>query len=186
MDTFYGGKNLFIAYEYIETDLTKIIFNKTIALTEKLIKGIMYQILLGLNEIHKFNVIHRDIKPDNILVSKNGVVKIADFGMARIIASPGRAMTRNIVTRWYRPPEIFFGAKYYSFSVDMWGIGCILAELYQKKPLFTGNNDFETLAQIFSVTGVADVKNILYRKMFGLDVMNSRISFLFLKVMSNQ
>jgi len=167
--------------------LTKIVFNKSIALTEKLIKGIMFQILLGLNEIHKFNVIHRDIKPDNILVSKNGAIKIADFGMARIIASPGRAMTRNIVTRWYRPPEIFFGAKYYSFAVDMWGIGCILAELYQKKPLFTGNNDFETLAQIFSVTGVADVLLIYKdRKVYGLDVMNCLISFLFQKGMLKQ
>ena len=101
------------------------------------------------------------MKPDNILISKNGIVKIADFGMARIIASPGREMTRNIVTRWYRPPEIFFGSKFYAFSVDMWAVGCILAELYQKKPIFTGNNDFDTLAQIFSVVGIADVKDIV-------------------------
>lgn len=140
----------------------------------------MYQIISGLNEIHKFNVIHRDIKPENILVSKNGVLKIADFGMARIIASPGRAMTRNIVTRWYRPPEIFFGSKYYSYAVDMWAIGCILAELYQKKPLFTGNHDLDTLSQIFSVTGVADVFIIYLRKQYGLDVMNYLILYLFL------
>ena len=149
-------------------------------MSEKLIKGLMYQIISGLNEIHKFNVIHRDIKPENILVSKNGVLKIADFGMARIIASPGRAMTRNIVTRWYRPPEIFFGSKYYSYAVDMWAIGCILAELYQKKPLCTGNHDLDTLSQIFSVTGVADVFIIYLRKQYGLDVMNYLILYLFL------
>ena len=120
----------------------------------------MQQVLSALVEIHKFNVIHRDLKPANILINKNGEIKIADFGMSRFIASPGRAMTKNLVTEYYRPPELFFGAKYYSFAVDIWSVGCIFAEFYLRKPLFWSEdptNQIDTLTKIFMLLGIPDV-----------------------------
>jgi len=120
----------------------------------------MKQILTGLVEIHKFNVIHRDLKPANILINNQGLLKIADFGMSRFISSPGRKMTKNLVTECYRPPEIFFGAKYYSFAVDIWSVGCIFAEFYLRKPLFVNfekENQIDILTSIFMLLGIPDV-----------------------------
>lgn len=154
---FYGLNNLFIAYEFIDMDLTKIIHNNKFSLSESVIKGLMLQFLSGLAELHKFQVIHRDIKPQNLLISKKGVLKIADFGFARFISSPGRKMTAGVVSDWYRPPEIFFGATYYAYSIDIWSAGCIFAEFLEKEPLFYGNGEKEILTKIFYLLGVPNV-----------------------------
>lgn len=154
-ELFYGMKSLYIAYEYIDCELTKIIqpLNNE-ELPESLIKGLMLQMLKGLAEIHRYNVLHRDIKPQNLLVNKDGVLKIADFGFARFIASPGREMTAGVISNWYRPPEIFFGAKYYSYGVDIWSTGCIFAEMIKRKPLFQGATEIDILTKIFSLLGI--------------------------------
>ena len=157
---FYGLNNLFIAYEFIDMDLTKIIHNNKFSLSESVIKGLMLQFLSGLAELHKFQVIHRDIKPQNLLISKKGVLKIADFGFARFISSPGRKMTAGVVSDWYRPPEIFFGATYYGYSIDIWSAGCIFAEFLEKEPLFYGNGEKEILTKIFYLLGVPNVNLI--------------------------
>lgn len=156
---FYGSGNLFIAYEYIDRDLSHIIQNKNIPLTDNIVKGLMKQFLSGLAEIHRFSVIHRDLKPQNLLISKKGVLKIADFGFARFIASPGREMTTGVISDWYRPPEIFFGASFYSYSIDIWSAGCIFAEFLQKFPLFYGVGEKEILTQIFFLLGVPNESN---------------------------
>jgi serine/threonine protein kinase len=163
---FYGANNLFLAYEYIDRDLSDVIRNKDNALTETIVKGLMKQFLSGLHHLHKFNVIHRDLKPQNLLISKNGVLKIADFGFARFTASPGREMTTGVISEWYRPPEIFFGATYYSYAVDMWSVGCIFAEFLQKEPLFYGSNEKEVMTKIFFLLGVPNV-NISFYKLKG-------------------
>ena len=154
-ELFYGMKSLYIAYEYIDCELTKIIqpLNND-ELPESLIKGLMLQMLKGLAEIHRYSVLHRDIKPQNLLVNKDGVLKIADFGFARFIASPGREMTAGVISNWYRPPEIFFGAKYYSYGVDIWSTGCIFAEMIKRKPLFQGATEIDILTKIFSLLGI--------------------------------
>lgn len=156
-DMFYSTNNLFIAYEFIDNDISHIIHNKEITMTEGVIKGLLYQLLLGLSEIHKFHVVHRDLKPQNLLLSKFGELKIADFGFARIIASPERKMTTGVVSEWYRPPEIFFGAEFYAYSVDIWSTGCIFAEFLQKEPLFYGQNEREILTKIFYLLGIPTV-----------------------------
>ncbi len=148
---------MFIAYEYLNRDLSYVIQNKEIPLAENIIKGLMLQFLRGLAEIHRFNVIHRDLKPQNLLISKSGILKVADFGFARFIASPGREMTTGVISDWYRPPEIFFGAKYYSYAIDIWSAGCIFAEFLQKFPLFIGAGEKEILTQIFYLIGVPNV-----------------------------
>ncbi len=135
-----------------------MIQNKDITLTDNIVKGLMKQFLKGLAEVHKFNVIHRDLKPQNLLISTEGVLKIADFGFARFIASPGREMTTGVISDWYRPPEIFFGATFYSYAIDIWSAGCIFAEFLQKFPLFPGYGEKDILTQIFYLLGVPNVK----------------------------
>lgn len=156
-DMFYSTANLFLAYEYIDRDLSYVITSKEISMPENIIKGLMQQFLSGLAEIHKFHVVHRDLKPQNLLISKKGVLKVADFGFARFIASPGREMTTGVVSEWYRPPEIFFGAQYYSYAVDIWSAGCIFAEFLQKEPLFYGSGEKEILTKIFYLLGIPNV-----------------------------
>jgi len=159
IDMFYGANSLYLAYEYIDKDLSHIIYSKDIVMTEGGIKGLMKQFLNGLAEIHKYNVIHRDLKPQHLLLSKKGVLKIADFGFSRFIASPNRKMTVGVISNWYRPPEIFFGTQYYSYSIDIWSAGCIFAEFLMKSPIFyTPHQDIrgekEILTKIFYLLGV--------------------------------
>jgi serine/threonine protein kinase len=156
LDIFYDKTNLFLSYELLDLDLYHLIEDsKNIVLTESIIKGIMLQIFKGMSVVHHNNVIHRDLKPQNILINiKEGLVKIADFGMARYIASYERGMTRNVVTSWYRSPELFFGSSNYTYAVDIWSIGCIMGELLQKEPMFPGDGDIQILTKIFHLIGV--------------------------------
>jgi serine/threonine protein kinase len=114
------------------------------------------QVLEGVCYLHNKNIIHRDLKPDNILLSENKNVKITDFDLARSL-DDGRPLSRAVVTIYYRPPEIFFGDLKYGKAVDMWSIGCILAEMITKEPLFKGRNEFDVLFKIFEFTGSATV-----------------------------
>ena len=168
VDTFYGINCLYVQYEYIECVLSRLIqFNyeqkkinkKKPLLSEEDIKGIMLQILTGLAEIHNNGILHRDLAPSNILITKNGIIKIGDFGLSRFIASPGKPLTQGVITIFYRAPEICFGAKYYSFSIDIWSAGCILAEMLLSKVLFQGRDDLEILTQIFTLLGVPNDSN---------------------------
>lgn len=158
IDTFYGINCLYILFEYVECALTKLIrFNvsqKKQFLSQADIKGIMLQILTGLDEIHKNGILHRDLAPSNILINKNGVIKIADFGMSRFIASPNVPMTQGVITKYYRAPEICLGASYYSFSIDIWSAGCIFGELLSGEILFKGELDIDILCQIFTLLGI--------------------------------
>ena len=87
---------------------------------------------------HQFSILHRDIKPSNFLISTSGVLKLADFGLARFHGSIDRKMTAGVVTIWYRAPELLYGSRFYSFGVDMWAMGCVMAELVLRTPLFPG------------------------------------------------
>jgi cyclin-dependent kinase 7 len=97
---------------------------------------------------HDNCVLHRDIKPNNLLIAADGEVKLADFGLARSFADPGRKMTANVITRWYRPPELLFGARHYSGAVDVWSVGLVFAELVIRAPFLPGNSEVEQIALI--------------------------------------
>lgn len=94
-----------------------------------------------------------------MLLDKNGIVKLADFGLAKSFGSPNRIYTHQVVTRWYRAPELLFGARKYGVGVDLWAVGCILAELLLRKPLLPGETDLDQLSKIFQVMGTPDDQN---------------------------
>uniref|UniRef100_A0A2C9KRJ0 Cell division protein kinase 5 n=1 Tax=Biomphalaria glabrata TaxID=6526 RepID=A0A2C9KRJ0_BIOGL len=118
------------------------------------IQSFMCQLLRGIAFCHSNNVLHRDLKPQNLLINKNGELKLGDFGLARAFGFPVRFYSAEVVTLWYRPPDVLFGAKMYSTSIDMWSAGCIFAELANAgRPLFPGNDDDDQLKRIFKLLG---------------------------------
>ena len=107
----------------------------------------------GIAFCHSRRILHRDLKPQNLLIDKEGMLKLADFGLARAIGIPVRTYTHEIVTLWYRAPEVLLGAKHYSTAVDMWSVGCIFAEMASHTPLFPGDSEIDELFKIFRILG---------------------------------
>uniref|UniRef100_A0AAF5RVV9 Protein kinase domain-containing protein n=1 Tax=Wuchereria bancrofti TaxID=6293 RepID=A0AAF5RVV9_WUCBA len=144
---------IFLVFEYISMDLRDYINllpdGVTMNRTEQ--KTFLYQILRGVCYCHQRRIMHRDLKPQNLLVSAEGIIKLADFGLARAVGVPVRAYTHEIVTLWYRAPEILLGASRYSFGVDIWSVGCIFAEMAARTPLFKGDSEITQLFSIFSI-----------------------------------
>lgn len=144
-------KDVYIVTELMDADLHHI--NKTSReLTEDHYQYFLYQLLRGLKYIHSANVLHRDLKPSNLLVSEDCDLKIADFGLARTF-SESDLMTEYVVTRWYRSPELLLNAKCYTAAVDMWSVGCILMELFNKEPLFPGKDYVHQFSSITELMG---------------------------------
>jgi len=146
--------SLYLVFEYMEHDLAGLAALSGQRFTEPQVKCFMAQILEGLRHCHARGVLHRDIKGSNLLVDGNGVVRIADFGLATFF-DPGKAqpMTSRVVTLWYRPPELLLGATEYGVAVDLWSAGCILAELLAGKPIMPGQTEIEQLHKIFKLCG---------------------------------
>lgn len=118
-----------------------------------LIKSYMYQICMAIKFCHGRRILHRDMKPQNLLIDQNGAIKIADFGLGRAISVPVRAYTHEVVTLWYRAPEILLGVTKYSCPVDVWSIGAIFAEMSNKRPFFHGDSEIDQLYRIFRLLG---------------------------------
>ncbi|KAJ3427344.1 cyclin-dependent kinase c-2 [Anaeramoeba flamelloides] len=153
-----GKGSVFMVFEYVEHDLAGLIDLPNVRkFTLPQIKCYIKQLLEGLHFCHSKNVLHRDIKGANLLVSKKGVLKIADFGLARIARDKG--LTDRVVTLWYRSPELLLGSSSYDSSVDMWSVGCVLAELLLRKPLLPGKKEYEQLELIWSLCGTPDQNN---------------------------
>ncbi len=118
----------------------------------------MYQLIRGIHHIHKHKILHRDLKPGNLLITDNGIVKIADFGLARGCGIPVTNYSNEVVTLWYRPPDVLLGNKDYMTTIDIWSIGCIFAEMITGKALFTGLNDNDQVKKIFRIMGTPSEK----------------------------
>ncbi|PAV83321.1 hypothetical protein WR25_12344 [Diploscapter pachys] len=143
-----------LVFDFMETDLEHVIKDSDIVLMMPQVKNITLQTLLGLEFLHAHWILHRDMKPNNLLMNSTGRIKIADFGLARFFGSPNRIYTHQVVTRWYRSPELLYGAKAYGVGVDIWAMGCIIGELLLKAPLFPGESELDQLSKIYHVLGV--------------------------------
>jgi len=146
-------EDVYLVLQKMDMNLDKVI--RSVQLSNKHMQFFVYQIFRGLKYIHSAGVIHRDLKPANILVNaSNCKLKIADFGLARgVCKQEENNLTEYVVTRWYRAPEVMCCAKHYDAKVDVWSVGCILAEMMLRKPLFPGSNHLEQLRIIFEVLG---------------------------------
>jgi mitogen-activated protein kinase 7 len=132
------------------------IYHETQPQSPEEIRLMLYQIMSGLAFLHQHGIIHRDIKPSNVLVSKYGVVKIADFGLSRWSGckpDESKPMTTYTITRWYRPPEVLASRKPYTTAVDMWSVGCLFAEMVLRNPLFPGEDTFDQVQTILAIRG---------------------------------
>ena len=144
--------SLYLVFEHVEQDLASYLHHcPSPGLGPDKIRDIMFQTLKGVDFLHSNRIVHRDLKPQNILISRSGEVKIADFGLARIYEQM-QTLTTVVVTLWYRAPEVLLQSSYAS-AVDVWSCGCIFAELFTRKPLFKGNSENEQLCKIFEIIG---------------------------------
>lgn len=154
---------LYITQELMDADLCHIIQSKY-AISEEHIKRFLYQLLRGLKGMHSANVLHRDLKPGNILWKHNGQLKICDFGLARGLAEPLEgsdiSMTNYVATRWYRPPEILLYKAKYGKSLDIWSVGCILAELFGRRVFLPGSSAMEQFHIIVQRLGTPSPESI--------------------------
>uniref|UniRef100_A0A4W4FNP6 mitogen-activated protein kinase n=1 Tax=Electrophorus electricus TaxID=8005 RepID=A0A4W4FNP6_ELEEL len=141
-------QDFYLVMPFMGTDLGKLM--KMEKLSEERIQYLVYQILRGLKYIHAAGIIHRDLKPGNLAINEECELKILDFGLARQADSE---MTGYVVTRWYRAPEVILNWMHYTKTVDIWSVGCIMAEMLMGRPLFKGNDHLDQLTEIMKITG---------------------------------
>lgn len=145
--------NVFMVFEYLEYDLTGVLETPEIRFTQDHVKSWSHQLLLGTHYMHTNKVIHRDLKASNLLINKKGELKIADWGLARSWNSDMKRLTNKVITLWYRPPELLLGALEYTDKVDMWSVGCIIAEMFRRSGFLKGSNEATQLDLIFRTFG---------------------------------
>ncbi|XP_063815797.1 cyclin-dependent kinase 12 isoform X2 [Pseudophryne corroboree] len=144
----------YLVFEYMDHDLMGLLESGLVQFSEDHIKSFMKQLMEGLDYCHKKNFLHRDIKCSNILLNNSGQIKLADFGLARLYNSEeSRPYTNKVITLWYRPPELLLGEERYTPAIDVWSCGCILGELFTKKPIFQANQELAQLELISRLCG---------------------------------
>lgn len=157
LETIASGNKLFLVCEFFEKDLKKMLDQRSTPLVGPKLKTIMYQLLAGLHACHSRRIVHRDIKLANILVSKDeSVVKLADFGLGKAFNLPLQTCTQEVMTLLYRAPEILLGERHYLPAVDMWSVGCVLAELALQTTLFSAECCWGMLTAVFQLLGTPD------------------------------
>eukprot|EP00919_Chromeraceae_sp_WS-2016_P000311 GHVR01000776.1.p1 GENE.GHVR01000776.1~~GHVR01000776.1.p1 ORF type:complete len:324 (+),score=67.33 GHVR01000776.1:32-1003(+) len=162
-DILCSPNELYLIFEYLEFDLKKYmrsLTHKSLKMDSKAYcmslleaKKLTFQLINGVAFCHSRRIVHRDLKPQNLLLSKQGELKLADFGLARAYSVPVKTYTHEVVTLWYRAPEILLGQRQYSTPVDVWSVGCIMAEVIRGDALFPGDSEIDTLFKIFKLLG---------------------------------
>ena len=153
VDLIHGDKKLYLVFEFMDYDLKKFLDMNGGPLPPQLVKSYLYQITSAIRYCHSKRILHRDLKPQNLLIDKNGVIKLADFGLARAFGVPIKTLTHEVLTLWYRAPEILLGQKEYSTPVDIWSLGLIFFEMAHRKPLFAGDSEIDQIFKIFQMHG---------------------------------
>jgi serine/threonine protein kinase len=157
LDVIHTESKLMLVFEFMDQDLKKFMDSTARAthgaLETATIKSFMYQLLKGIAYCHENRVLHRDLKPQNLLINKRGELKLGDFGLARAFGIPVNTFSNEVVTLWYRAPDVLLGSRMYSTSIDIWSAGCIMAEMYTGRPLFPGTTNEDQLQRIFRMMG---------------------------------
>ncbi|KAI9256277.1 serine/threonine-protein kinase pef1 [Sporodiniella umbellata] len=156
-DILHTESKLTLVFEFMEQDLKKHMDAVARAtrgtLDASVVKSFMYQLLCGIAYCHENRVLHRDLKPQNLLINKHLQLKLGDFGLARAFGIPVNTFSNEVVTLWYRAPDVLLGSRMYSTSIDIWSAGCIMAEMYTGRPLFPGTTNEDQLQKIFRLLG---------------------------------
>ncbi|KAG7217600.1 hypothetical protein INR49_021286 [Caranx melampygus] len=153
LEVFRRKRRLHLVFEFCEQTVLNELDKHPRGVPEAQLKSIVWQTLQAVNFCHKHNCIHRDVKPENILLTKTGVIKLCDFGFARILTGPEDDYTDYVATRWYRAPELLVGDTQYGPPVDVWALGCVFAELLHGNPLWPGKSDVDQLYLIRKTLG---------------------------------
>ena len=146
-------KNVFMVFEYLEYDLTGVLETPEIRISQDHVKSWSQQLLGGVHYMHTNKVIHRDLKASNLLINRKGELKIADWGLARSWNSEMKRLTNKVITLWYRPPELLLGCIEYTPKIDIWSVGCIVAEMFRRTGFLRGANEATQLDLIFRTCG---------------------------------
>jgi serine/threonine protein kinase len=154
-DVIHTENKLMLVFEYMDKDLKKYMDSRGGGgqLDYITIKSFMHQLLQGIAFCHENRVLHRDLKPQNLLINNKGQLKLADFGLARAFGIPVNTFSNEVVTLWYRAPDVLLGSRTYNTSIDIWSAGCIMAEMYTGRPLFPGTTNEDQLQKIFRLMG---------------------------------
>ncbi|GFZ42730.1 cyclin-dependent kinase [Saitozyma sp. JCM 24511] len=158
LDIVHSDSKLYLVFEFLDLDLKRYMdsIGDKDGLGPNMVRKFTYQLIKGLYYCHAHRILHRDLKPQNLLINKEGNLKLADFGLARAFGIPLRTYTHEVVTLWYRAPEVLLGSRHYSTAIDMWSVGCIFAEMAMRQPLFPGDSEIDEIFRIFRVLGTPD------------------------------
>jgi len=152
-DVVHTERKLTLVFEFLDQDLKKYLDVCDSGLGLPILMSFLYQLLTGVAYCHHHRVLHRDLKPPNLLINREGQLKLADFGLARAFGIPVRSYTHEVVTLWYRAPDVLLGSRKYSTPVDIWSVGCIFAEMANGRPLVAGTSEDDQLDRIFRLLG---------------------------------